>query len=97
VARGHLAFSSQDYPQAAAWYRRALELDAERAVLWRNLGHALLGAGRDPEAAEAYRTFLRQGGRDPRLARLVKIQPGRPPRPGPEDAASQARGPSTRR
>jgi tetratricopeptide (TPR) repeat protein len=72
VARGHLSFSKGDDPDAVRWYREALRLSPERAVLWRNLGHALLAAERDREAVAAYGEFLRLGGQDPRLERLVK-------------------------
>lgn len=91
VARGHLAFSERKAEQAVAWYRRACQEEPRRAVLWRNLGHALLASNQGPEAVQAYAEFLRQGGRDPRLERLVRFVESRGDRDGEAN-----RGPSAR-
>jgi len=73
VLRGHLAILETRPEEAIQHYRQALSLAPERVVLWRNLGHALMMAGQVPEALEAWRTFLRRGGRDPRLQRLLQV------------------------
>lgn len=91
VARGHLAFNQRRAEQAVAWYRRACQEEPRRAVLWRNLGHALLASNQGPEAVQAYARFLRLGGRDPRLERLVRFVEVRGDGPGEEDLAPSAR------
>lgn len=91
VARGHLAFNEKKAEQAVAWYRRACQEDPFRAVLWRNLGHALLASDQGPEAVQAYAEFLRRGGRDPRLERLVRSVEARGDRPLEEDRLPSAR------
>jgi len=91
VARGHLAFSERNAEQAVAWYRRACQEEPRRAVLWRNLGHALLASDQGAEAVKAYAEFLRLGGQDPRLERLVHFVEVRGDRPG-----EAGRGPSAR-
>lgn len=72
--RGHLEMTRGGTHMAAWRYGRALERDPERrAVHWRNLGHALLAAGRTEGALQAYSSFLLAGGRDPALERLVRL------------------------
>lgn len=89
VARGHLAFNERKAEQAVARYREACRQEPRRAVLWRNLGHALLASGQGPEAVEAYAEFLRLGGRDPRLEGLVRAaSASQPPPPVREEAGS---------
>jgi tetratricopeptide (TPR) repeat protein len=72
--RGHLAFLALKPEQAASRYRQALALAPGRAVLWRNLGHALMMAGQIPESLESWGRFLRLGGKDPRLERLLRVR-----------------------
>lgn len=71
VLQGHQAFLRSESDQAVGHYRRALALSPERAVLWRNLGHALAQAGRLDEAMQGWREFLRRGGEDPHLVELL--------------------------
>lgn len=69
--RGHLAFLDDQPARAITHYQRAIRLAPERPIPWRNLGHALARAGQVPQALNAWSTFLRLGGRDPRLERLL--------------------------
>ncbi|MGI5843219.1 MAG: hypothetical protein ACOX9B_03430 [Candidatus Xenobium sp.] len=91
VARGHLAFNQMSAERAVAWYRKACQEEAGRAVLWRNLGHALLASKQGPEAIQAYVQFLRQGGRDHRLERLVRFVEARSDRAGEANRGSSSR------
>jgi len=85
--QGHLAFLALQSDLAVQHYRRALAAAPERAVLWRNLGHALAQAGQLGEALDCWEEFLRRGGQDPHLVEILRARqasrvapsPGRPP------------------
>ncbi len=56
---GHAALGNQDYDEAARLLRRAVALRTDDASSWYNLGAALYGQGRLPEAVEALQEALR--------------------------------------
>jgi tetratricopeptide (TPR) repeat protein len=63
----------EEFDLAIEHYRRALGLAPERAVLWRNLGHALAQARRLSEAMRCWQEFLDRGGEDDRLVYFLRI------------------------
>jgi tetratricopeptide (TPR) repeat protein len=73
VLEGHSAFLGEEFDLAIEHYRRALGLAPERAVLWRNLGHALAQARRLSEAMRCWQEFLDRGGEDDRLVYFLRI------------------------
>ena len=72
VLQGHVAFLRAEFDVAVEQYRRALDLAPERAILWRNLGHALAQDRRLDEAMRCWREFLGRGGEDARLVGLLR-------------------------
>jgi tetratricopeptide (TPR) repeat protein len=86
VARARLG----DHAGAAEAYRRALRLEPDLALAQVYLGNALLRLGREPEAVEAYRTYLTSGADGPTAERVQKVLDRLVP---PEKPA--AKGPST--
>jgi len=84
--QGHLAYLALKPDLAVQHYRKALAAGPDRAVLWRNLGHALVQAGQLGEALDCWEEFLRRGGQDPHLVEILRAReasrvspsPGRP-------------------
>lgn len=71
TGRGHAAFLMKEFGTAADFYRKAIELKPNEAVLWRNLGHAQNMGAETGKALESYRKYLELGGKDPYIARLI--------------------------
>ena len=58
VARADRARDARDWPSAARYYREALDLKPDNALIWVQYGHALKESGNLPEAENAYRNAL---------------------------------------
>lgn len=86
VLQGHLAYLGLKPELAVEHYRKALAEAPDRAVLWRNLGHALAQAGQLGEALDCWQEFLNRGGQDPHLVEILRSRQ----REGPEPSSRAA-------
>ena len=55
---GYYYYRTQNYENAIASFRKAIEFDSEKYVYYKNLAHALYKAGRKNEAALFFRKSL---------------------------------------
>ncbi len=58
VSRADRARDARDWSSAARYYREALDLKPDNALIWVQYGHALKESGNLPEAENAYRNAL---------------------------------------